>query len=361
MSSFSGLKVFVTGHTGFKGAWLASWLLRLGANVDGYALPPCYENSLFETLDLEKKLHHTEGDIRDYECLSQAITKSQPDVIFHLAAQAIVSTSYLKPIETISTNVIGTANLLDCIRKIKKSTQTVLITSDKSYFNAEWPWGYRETDRIGGKDIYSGSKGAAEIIIQSYLESYFKNPKPHSIAVARAGNVIGGGDWASDRLIPDIYRSWASNLPVEIRCPQSTRPWQHVLEPIGGYLKLAYLLRSNTCLHGEAFNFGPSFQENKTVLNLITDLANLSDVSPPGDPYLISDNIPFDESSLLKLNCDKAQMFLKWNAVLSYSMTLKYVQEWYDCYMNDPSGCAYLVDKQISNYTSLINEKFLSP
>lgn len=357
---FTGLNVFITGHTGFKGAWLAYWLHKLGANITGFALPPLYSDSLFDLLELPSLLTHIEGDIRDDCLLRQSLINAKPDVIFHLAAQAIVSTSYISPLDTISTNVVGTANLLDSLRFIDHETQTILITSDKSYFNAEWPWGYRENDQLGGKDIYSGSKGAAELIIGSYISSFFSTSKYHSIAIARAGNVIGGGDWSSDRLIPDIYRSWSSSQPVQVRCPTSTRPWQHVLEPLGGYLKLAYLLRTNSSLHGEAFNFGPSFQENKTVVDVISDLFTASTLTLKSQPYVLTDNIPFDESSLLKLNCDKSLSFLKWQAKLSYETTLKYVAQWYDSYFADRKLCKAIIDQQISNYSSLIDDGFLS-
>jgi len=348
---FQDKKVFITGHTGFKGSWLTQWLLQLGASVTGYALSPSYENSLFQLLDLGSKINNIEADIRDIDVLKSALIDFRPDFIFHLAAQAIVSTSYKHPLDTISTNVLGTANILEGLRHLHHPCCTVLITSDKAYFNSEWVWGYRETDRLGGKDIYSGSKGAAELVIESYFSSFFSADKCiHKIATARAGNVIGGGDWAEDRLIPDIYRNWSNHTPVLIRSPSSTRPWQHVLEPLSGYLSLASSLYSSSKLHGQAFNFGPSFSENKTVIDVINSLFDRHSSLTSFSPYEIIDTVPFSESSLLKLNCDKALSCLSWQAKLSYDETIKYVSEWYESYLYDVASVSKITINQISEY-----------
>ena len=224
-------------------------------------------------MDLENKVKHYLGDIRDQKLISEKIEFIKPDVIFHLAAQAIVSSSYSDPLGTISTNVMGTANILDCLKNIKHKCATVIITSDKCYENKEWLWGYREIDQLGGKDIYSSSKASAELIVRSYLESFFKKDSNASISVARAGNVIGGGDWAKDRIVPDIFRSWSNNQVVEIRSPSSTRPWQHVLEPLSGYLTLGEKLWNSKKFHSEVYNFGPLANVDKSVLELVRNLS----------------------------------------------------------------------------------------
>jgi CDP-glucose 4,6-dehydratase len=352
--SYQNKRVFVTGHTGFKGSWLTQWLLQLGAHVAGYSLPPAYQDSLFEILDLESQITHFEGDILDQVHLEQAICSFEPDFVFHLAAQAIVSISYTNPLSTLNTNIIGTANLLESVRKLHSPCICVLITSDKAYYNSEWSWGYRETDRLGGKDIYSGSKGAAELVIESYISSFFDTPQSLCrIAVARAGNVIGGGDWAPDRLIPDIYRSWSAFKTVQIRSPSSTRPWQHVLEPLSGYLSLGLHLLADSHLHGEAFNFGPISTENKTVLDVLNTLYS-AHPSDPFEPYIVSEETPFNESSLLKLSCDKALHFLKWHSRLSFNDTLRYVAEWYNAYYSDKASLTGLTVSQINQYMELL-------
>jgi CDP-glucose 4,6-dehydratase len=230
-------KVLISGNTGFKGSWLTVWLAQLGAKVYGISNGVPTHPSLFETLNLRDYISYFEGDVRDLEFVKKVFQEVKPDFIFHLAAQPLVSISYVNPIETISTNVLGTAHVLDALRSLDHRCVGVIITSDKCYDNVEWAWGYRETDTLGGKDIYSGSKGAAELIVRSYYNSFFKATYPNiKVASARAGNVIGGGDWSQDRIIPDCIRAWSSNEVVKVRSPASTRPWQHVLEPLSGYL-----------------------------------------------------------------------------------------------------------------------------
>lgn len=346
-------KVLVTGHTGFKGSWLSAWLLKLGAQVAGLSKNVPTTPSMFEVLGLRDRISHHFADIRDLAAVRAVIEKEQPDFVIHLAAQAIVSTSYTDPVETISTNTIGTMNILETLRSVASPCIAVLITSDKCYDNAEWVWGYRETDKLGGRDIYSGSKGAAELIIRSYVASFFD--KPHStvrIGVGRAGNVIGGGDWALDRIVVDCMRAWSQDRPVEIRSPRATRPWQHVLEPLSGYLTLGAALVEKTELHGEAFNFGPRAEQNHTVLELISNLARLWGYNSPEDAIRVTGNILFHEAGLLKLNCDKALFHLRWEPTLVYGETIRFVGDWYADYYRRKEDMYRVTLAQIEEYES---------
>jgi len=327
---YAGKKVLVTGNTGFKGSWLTLWLLEMGAKVFGLSntLPgdPC----MFSELDLEKKINHYWADVRDAAKVRQIIREVNPDFVFHLAAQALVSVSYENPLDTISTNVLGTANVLEALRLENPDCTAVIITSDKCYDNVEWVWGYKETDALGGKDIYSGSKGAAEIIFKSYFHSFFKKDECRvRLATARAGNVIGGGDWAQDRIIPDCIRSWSKGEPVEIRSPKATRPWQHVLEPLSGYLTLGQKLSEDKSLHGQSFNFGPQAENSHTVVDLISAVGHIFGQPEGQEPYTITDNIPFHEAGLLKLNCDKALFHLRWMPTLQYMELIHFTADWY--------------------------------
>ena len=264
--AFRGKRIFLTGHTGFKGAWLSEWLLGLGAEVTGFSLPPTTSPCLFEQLNLHARLNHFEGDIRDGGFLSKAIYDSDPDFVFHLAAQALVRDSYEKPEETFTVNAMGTLHLLEALRKLQKPCTAVLVTTDKCYENREWIYGYREEDKLGGHDPYSASKAAAEIIIHSYRASFFQN-HPVRIASARAGNVIGGGDWAKDRIVPDCIRALQAAQPIPVRNKIATRPWQHVLEPLSGYLWLAAALSNPALVNSSgdklasAFNLGPGMNQ----------------------------------------------------------------------------------------------------
>lgn len=327
---YKNKKVLITGHTGFKGSWLLYWLQMLGANVVGISKDIPTEPSMFKLLNLESNINHHIHDLRDLSTTSQIISDEKPDFLFHLAAQPIVSESYSNPIETVTSNAIGTLNILESLRQIDKPLNAVFITSDKSYDNVEWEWGYKETDSLGGKDIYSGSKAAAEVIIKSYYESYFAN-KDHNvrIAVGRAGNVIGGGDWAKDRIIVDIINSWNANTPVEIRCPKATRPWQHVLEPLSGYLTLGASLYESYDNSGESFNFGPKHLKNHTVIEILDSMTKYWKGKVPDPAYSIIANNDFNEASLLKLNCDKALASLSWHAALNYDQTIAFTAEWY--------------------------------
>jgi CDP-glucose 4,6-dehydratase len=358
-NAYNNKTVIVTGHTGFKGTWLAAWLHQLGAKVVGLALDPPTEPSHFSAINLKDDINDLRIDIRDRYELESAIVDAEPDFVFHLAAQALVRTSYDDPIDTWNTNTMGTLHVLEALRKLKKKCSAVIITSDKCYDNVEWVWGYRESDSLGGPDPYSASKGAAELAIRSHIKSYFpKETSQIRIASARAGNVIGGGDWAVDRIVPDCVKAWSKDDFVELRNPFSTRPWQHVLEPLSGYLSLAVGLSEQADLHGEPFNFGPKAQQNHSVLELVQEMAlhwdkvRWKDVSE-------SENGPY-ESGLLKLNCDKALHYLNWHAVMGFEDTVRMTAEWYGaCYQN-PSEIADCTRNQITNYTHIANQKGLS-
>jgi len=352
MNAYKNKRVLVTGHTGFKGSWLVTWLLKLGAEVIGISKDIPTNPSMFNELSLESKIKDIRADIRDLEVVKNIINEEQPDFVFHLAAQAIVSTSYNDPVDTITSNVVGTINILEALRTVEKTTVVVMITSDKCYDNVEWLWGYRETDSLGGKDVYSGSKGAAELIIKSYVSSFFQNDHPVRVVVGRAGNVIGGGDWAKDRLVVDCVRAWSEKRSVDIRSPKATRPWQHVLEPLSGYLVLGSAVLSRSDLHGEAFNFGPKAEQNRTVVDLLKDLSIHWGFENHSDAYSITDNIPFHEAGLLKLNCDKALFHLKWESNLDYAETIEFVGEWYRSYYvsNEKDNMYDLTVKQIDDY-----------
>ena len=348
---YKNKKVLVTGHTGFKGSWLTTWLIKLGANVIGISKNIPTNPSMFEELELEKKITHYQKDIRDLEEMTKIITKEKPEFLFHLAAQPIVSTSYRDPMETISSNVMGTANILEALKISNHICTAILITSDKAYDNVEQIWGYKEDDKMGGKDIYSGSKGAAELIIKSYYHSFFKTDNCNiKLAIGRAGNVIGGGDWAKDRIVVDCMQAWSKKKSVEIRSPEATRPWQHVLEPLSGYLNLGAELYSDINLHGEAFNFGPRAEQNHTVKQLLEDLSKYWDFKNFNDAFKVTDNIPFHEAGLLKLNCDKALFHLKWQANLDYQETIKFTSEWYYDYYINQRNMLKITLNQIEEY-----------
>lgn len=351
-NTFSSKRVLVTGHTGFKGTWLSLWLKQLGADVYGYSIDIPSTPSMFEALKMEEHVHHTIGDVRDFATLSAYVDSIQPDFVFHLAAQPIVSLSYQDPLTTISTNAMGTANILEACRRLDKTCTVLAITSDKCYENVEWEWGYRETDQLGGKDIYSASKAAAEIIFNAYYQSFYKNSgTPVQVAAARAGNVIGGGDWAQDRIVVDCMHHWNQGKPVPIRSPQATRPWQHVLEPLSGYLTLAAALAEQPTLAGEAFNFGPKPEQNRTVVDLLSDLKSHWTGPDFGTPYEVVDNIPFNEAGLLKLNCDKALFHLKWVPTLTYDQCVEMVATWYSSYYGGGVDMYALSLQQLEFYT----------
>ena len=352
-------KVLITGHTGFKGTWLTAWLLKLGAKVVGISNELPSSPSMFDELGLAGKITDHREDIRDLARLKAIFLDEKPDFVFHLAAQAIVSKSYLDPIETFSTNVMGTANVLESLRFLDKKCTCVVITSDKCYDNVEWVWGYKETDAMGGKDIYSGSKGAAELVFKSYFHSFFKENKHVRLASARAGNVIGGGDWASDRIVPDCMRAWHRGQSVEIRSPRATRPWQHVLEPLSGYLNLAHDLSQDAGLHGESFNFGPKSENSHTVKTLLEDLAAFWHFEKLDNAYRVTGDVPFHEAGLLKLNCDKALFHLKWLPTLEYPQLIEMTSGWYYDFYKKGAEMWPVTMAQIGQYESLAAQKKL--
>ncbi len=354
-------KVLVTGHTGFKGSWLTTWLIKLGANVVGISKDIPTNPSMFEELDLAKKIKHYQDDIRDLSKMTSIISNEKPEFLFHLAAQPIVSRSYSNPIETISSNVMGTANILEALKVSNHICTAIIITSDKAYDNIEQVWGYKEDDKMGGKDIYSGSKGAAELIIKSYYHSFFKLDNCNiKLAIGRAGNVIGGGDWAKDRIVVDCMDAWSKAEVVEIRAPKATRPWQHVLEPLSGYLNLGQVLFEDSSLHGEGFNFGPRAEQNHTVVDLLIDLSKYWNFDDIINAYKVTDNIPFHEAGLLKLNCDKALFYFKWQANLEYKDTIRFTSEWYYDFYKTDSNILEKTISQIEEYESMAKEKELS-
>jgi CDP-glucose 4,6-dehydratase len=347
-NAFKNKNVLITGHTGFKGSWLSSWLKLCGANVYGISdkiyEPPC----MFKAINIDVESSYI--NVQDFKSTSNYINNLQPDFIFHLAAQALVKDSYSDPRTTWLTNTIGTVNILESLKLINKKCVIIFITSDKVYDNVEWEFGYRETDTIGGPDPYSASKGGAELAIKSYHKSFFKNSNIR-IGVGRAGNVIGGGDWAKDRIVPDIIRSWTNDTEILLRNPNATRPWQHVLEPLSGYLNLATELLYNDKLQGECFNFGPKPNKNKTVKELILEsqnwIENLHYVDDSKD-----DNKVY-ESKLLKLNIDKANEILGWESVWDFKETIKNTILWYKKYyeFNDPEKMTKYTLDQIKKYS----------
>lgn len=330
----------------------------MGADVYGYSLSIPTQPSMFETLRLVEKINMHYGDIRNKEEFNHYVQEVKPDFIIHLAAQALVLTSYRDPFDTITANVTGTAVVCEAIKNITWNCTCVLITSDKAYDNVEWIWGYRETDRVGGKDIYSGSKGAAELVIKSYWYSFINKMPNIKFGVTRAGNVIGGGDWAKDRIIVDCVKAFSEGQTVEIRSPKATRPWQHVLEPLSGYLTLGQYLAEGKCENGEPYNFGPRAEQTKTVFELVQDLAELWGLDKDKAAKLTG-NVPFEEATLLKLNCDKALAYLHWHSTLHYEECVKFIADWYRAfYVEKDKDMFALTNLQIADYVkSAQNQK----
>ncbi len=347
-----GKKVLLTGHTGFKGSWLSLWLQKLGAELVGFALSPPTEPSLFAAANVAEGMQSIIGDVRDGKHLLEVMRTHQPEIVFHLAAQPLVRQSYKDPIETISTNVLGTANVLDAVRQTDSVRVVVSITSDKCYENKEWHWGYREVDALGGYDPYSASKAAAELVIASFRNSYFSPAtyQQHGVAVAstRAGNVIGGGDWALDRLLPDIMRAIMAGQPVLIRSPKATRPWQHVLEPLNGYVMLAECLWQDGPRFAKAWNFGPHDEDVKPV-SWIVDY--VTKVWGEGASWQMDGADQLHENTFLKLDCSQAKNLLGWSPRLDLATALAWIVEWFQGYQQQQDMRA-LTEKQISRYES---------
>ena len=350
-------RILITGHTGFKGSWLTLWLTQLGAKVVGLSLNIPTKPSNYIASSIENMIEDHRIDVRDTEAVRLLIHECQPDYIFHLAAQPLVRQSFENPIETIEINALGPAILLDALRDYKKRVVAIIITSDKAYDNIESVWGYRENDRLGGKDPYSASKAMAELVIRAYVESYFSNQESDvRVGIGRAGNVIGGGDWADCRIVPDCMKAWSRNKSVDIRNPNSTRPWQHVLEPLSGYLKLGHALYENNIYNGEAYNFGPSASQDKTVANLINEMSKHWDQVSWYDASTMQEKLT--EAVLLKLNCDKALSHLNWLPTLTFEETVSMTVQWYKYYyINNGNAMHDYSLAQIAEYSRLSNER----
>lgn len=341
-------RVFVTGHTGFKGGWLSLWLQEMGAIVSGFALDPPTERNLFTIARVEENMASVIGDIRDHELLNSVVASFKPDIIFHLAAQPLVRLSYADPIGTYAINVLGTVHLLEAIRHLNCVRAVVNITSDKCYENKEWHWGYRESDRLGGHDPYSNSKACVELVTAAYRQSYF-NPDNYNqhgcaLATARAGNVIGGGDWATDRLVPDLLAAFETESILNIRSPGAIRPWQHVLEPLSGYLSLAEKLYDYGPKYMEPWNFGPRDGEAKTVRWVVEYLLaawgeNKCTVDFAQQPP------QHHEASYLKLDCSKANDLLAWQSIQSLPDTLDGIIKWHKAYLAGEDMKAYCLSE----------------
>jgi CDP-glucose 4,6-dehydratase len=361
-NAFANKSVWLSGHTGFKGAWLAEWLLSLGARVHGFSLPPPTLPALFDQLGLADRLHHEIGDVRDLAAVRRSIQKAEPDFVFHLAAQPLVREAYLNPVETYAINVQGTVHVLEALRETIRPCAAVFVTTDKCYENQEWTFGYRETDALGGYDPYSSSKAAAELVIQAYRRSFFQD-HPVRLASARAGNVIGGGDWATDRIVPDCIRSLKQEQVIAVRNPDATRPWQHVLEPLSGYLWLAAVLAGhghkalNGCEPGAAFNFGPGPEANRSVAELVGELIR----HWPGRWESARNPRAVHEAKLLQLCTDKARAQLHWISVWQFEEAVAQTVSWYRLAneLSDPNQLQELTRSQISVYASRAQKKQL--
>ena len=352
--TFKNKNVIVTGHTGFKGSWLVAWLQILGANIMGISLESTSKPSHFEELKISKKITDVRLNLLNLNPLKKKISNFKPDFIFHLAAQSIVNLSYKDPLLTWHTNLIGTINILEVLKNLKKFCVGVIVTSDKCYKNFEITRGYKENDVLGGNDPYSASKGAAEIAINSYIKSFLSDKKKYRIASARAGNVIGGGDWNSYRIIPDCIKAIISDDVVKIRNLDSTRPWQHVMELIYGYLLLAKKLKNDKSIHGESFNFGPRENLNYSVLDILKEIEkNWSNFQWK---EIKNKKNKFMEAKLLSLNCKKVAKILGWQPSLNFSQTVKTTIDWYKSYYNRNENTFLTTTKQINEYQKIIKK-----
>jgi CDP-glucose 4,6-dehydratase len=357
---YRGRRVLVTGHTGFKGAWLTEWLLALGAKLTGYSLPPPTAPSLFEQLGLAARIKHVLGDVNDRARLTQVVAEAQPEVIFHLAAQPLVRDSYADPVGTFAVNVMGTVHMLEAVRAWGKFCVVVGITSDKCYENREWLHGYREADAMGGYDPYSASKGCAELVIAAYRRSFFQPKLGGGVALAsaRAGNVLGGGDWAKDRIVPDVVRALMRREAIRVRNPHSTRPWQHVLEPLSGYLALAARLGQPEAEHSlgdlaSAYNFGPEAGANRTVGELVEEMLR----HWPGEWTAGAEAAAPHEAGKLNLSTDKAFHLLGWLPTWGFAETLAETMQWYREVAENRADPATLTRAQIAKYSATAGER----
>lgn len=348
---YKNRRVLLTGHTGFKGGWLSLWLQLLGAEVSGISLPPPTKPSLFAAAEIDKSMNHIVGDIRDVEKVSFVIEKYQPEVIFHLAAQPLVSKGYSDPYETYSTNVLGTVSVLDAARKLPSGSAVIVVTTDKCYENKEWIHPYRENDRLGGKDPYSSSKACAELVTSAYRKSFFEDSTMANIATVRAGNVIGGGDWSEDRIVPDIVTSIINNRNIGLRSPNAIRPWQHVFEPLYGYLVLAMkLCGASGSDFAESWNFGPNDSSTLSVRELTERFIQLWGADHIG---LDINQNHIAEAHRLGLSSVKARELLGWTPKLDQNEALSLTVDWYKSYYNNPAGIKKLCIEQLEAYGEL--------
>ncbi|MEZ9753812.1 CDP-glucose 4,6-dehydratase [Vibrio cyclitrophicus] len=350
---WKGKKVFVTGHTGFKGGWLSLWLQEMGAIVKGYSLSAPTTPSLFEEAEVWAGMSSEEGDIRDFTHLRQVMNDFKPEIVFHMAAQPLVRLSYDEPMETYSTNVMGTVYLLEAVKQIGGVKAVVNITSDKCYENREWVWGYREDEAMGGYDPYSNSKGCAELVASSYRQSFFNKDKYHehgcALASVRAGNVIGGGDWADDRLIPDMLNAFTKGNKVEIRSPHAIRPWQHVLEPLSGYITVAERLYNEGPEYAEGWNFGPKEEDAQPVQWIVETMTK--EWGESTEWFLSKGDHPH-EAHYLKLDCSKAKMRLDWQPVWDLTTTLNKIVNWQKAWINKEDMKQYTIN-EIKEYMTV--------
>jgi CDP-glucose 4,6-dehydratase len=352
--AYRGARVLITGHTGFKGSWLCSWLLRLGAQVCGYACDIPTQPSLFALSGLAARVDHQVGDVRDLPTLRRVLHGFRPEFVFHLAAQSLVRASYADAAGTVATNVIGTTHLLEALRDIDWHCAAVIVTSDKCYDTDDRGRPHREGDRLGGADVYSASKAAAEIILSGYRQAFFsRKDGPVKLASARAGNVIGGGDWAADRIVPDCMRAWGAGGRVQVRMPQSVRPWQHVLESLSGYLALAQQLGQGGAGRDTAYNFGPSGSPDHTVAALLGDLAAAWGFARAQDAWEAPPDTGFAEVATLRLDSAKAQAELGWVPTLCYAETIAMTGSWYRAVLREGADAAEATLAQIAAYERL--------
>lgn len=348
---WSGKKVFITGHTGFKGGWLSIWLASMGAKVTGYALAPNTTPNLYDVLAINSLIEKSHiGDIRDLINLQDAISKARPDIVIHMAAQPLVRYSYINPVDTYATNVMGTVHVLEAVRRTDSVRATIVVTTDKCYENKEWLWGYRENESMGGHDPYSNSKGCAELVTSAYRNSYFSSPNSiNRVASARAGNVIGGGDWSEDRLIPDAIKAFEKKNPVLIRNPLATRPWQHVLEPLSGYLILAQALYEQGSDFDSGWNFGPRDEDNRSVQEVIDLLIScwgeMTSWEKEGFEHP-------HEANLLKLDCSKVRAKLGWDSKWNLEVAIQKIVEWQKAFI-EKENMQEVSLAQINQYMSL--------
>jgi CDP-glucose 4,6-dehydratase len=347
-----GRRVLVLGHTGFKGSWLCLWLHRMGASLAGLSLPPPTEPSLYSLAGLDGVMATTYGDIRDLDVVTDAVRTWQPEIVFHLAAQALVRASYRQPVETYATNVMGTVHVLEAVRAIPSVRSVVVVTSDKCYENREWPWAYRETDALGGHDPYSSSKACAELVVAAYRRSFLAvaGGRVVGVATARAGNVIGGGDWADDRLLPDCIKALSAGRCIEIRHPHAVRPWQHVLDPLRGYLLLAEHLHADAAAFGDAWNFGPADDDARPVSWIVSRVV---EQWGEGAAWSQASGDPPHETNWLKVDASRARMNLGWAPRLPLADALAWTVAWYRC-LSTGAAARALTEEQLGCYCELV-------